>query len=98
MAVIISAGIADKLREKHGVTEREVEQCFENLCGELLMDSREEHRTDPATKWFIAPTNKNRLLKVCYVPRDGNQYVRTCYPPNEDELRIYRKFGRPRDF
>lgn len=98
MAIRISAKVAAKLEEKHGVSEREVIQCFENLCGLMLVDTREENRTDPPTLWFIAPTNQNRLLKVCFIHRDGVNIVKTCFPPNADELRIYRKHGAPKDF
>lgn len=95
--IIISDELRAKLASKHDVGEPEVHQCFANITGKLLADRREEHRTDPPTLWFIAPTNKGRLLKVCYVPR-GDFYLRTCYPPNEAELAIYRKFGLPTDF
>lgn len=95
--IIISDELRAKLAAKHDVGKPEVMQCFANLTGKLLTDPREEHRTDPPTLWFIAPTNKGRLLKVCYVPR-GDFYLRTCYPPNEVELAIYRKHGQPIDF
>lgn len=95
--IIISDQIRKKLETKHGVSEEEVRQCFANITGHLLTDTREEHRTDPPTVWFIAPTNKGRLLKVCYVPR-GDFYLRTCFPPNDVELAIYRKHGKPIDY
>ncbi len=98
MAVVISAKILEKLAEKHGVAEREVSQAFQNRTGHLLKDSREEHQTDPPTMWFIAPTNRRRLLKVCFVQRYGNSFVRTAYEPNQDELRVYRSYGAPTDF
>ncbi len=47
--LIISASIRAKLADKHQVTEREVEQCFENIDGPLLIDNREDHRTEPPT-------------------------------------------------
>lgn len=93
----ISDQVRQKLSDKHNVSEVEVHQCFANITGLLLTDSRERHRTDPPTVWFIAPTNKGRLLKVCYVPR-GDFHLRTCYPPNEEEIAIYRKYGKPIDY
>lgn len=48
--LIISDGVAEKLKEKHGVSEREVEQCFENKMFSSLTDTREEHKTDPVTE------------------------------------------------
>ena len=97
MAIRISDQIRAKLAAEHDVGVPEVEQCFANRTGHLLMDTREEHATDPPTRWFIAPTNKGRLLKVCYVPR-GDSFIRTCYEPNETELAIYRRHGKPHDF
>ncbi len=79
----------DKLVQKHNVDRREVEQCFENIDGPLLVDNREEHRTDPQTIWFISKTNKNRLLKIAYIQRGSIVYLKTCYEPNEDEMQIY---------
>src|SRR5690606_31156212 len=66
--IVISQNIRANLAAAHDVGEPEVHQCFANRTGSLLVDSRETHRTDPPTRWFIAPTNKGRLLKVCYVP------------------------------
>ena len=95
--ILVSDEMRAKLAGEHDVGVPEVHQCFANRTGKLLTDSREEHRTDPPTLWFIAPTNKGRLLKVCYVPRT-DFYIRTCYPPNDVELAIYRKHGQPFDF
>ncbi|MFU3256942.1 ADP-ribosyl-(dinitrogen reductase) hydrolase, partial [Pseudomonas aeruginosa] len=59
--LIISDAIERKLQEKHGgVSRREIEQCFENCEGEHLIDLREDHKTDPVTKWFVAETNAGR--------------------------------------
>lgn len=95
--LVISDTIRAKLAGEHDVGTPEVHQCFVNRTGKLLLETREKHDTDPATRWFIAPTNKGRLLKVCYVP-DGEYYLRTCYEPNDEELAIYRRFGQPSDF
>jgi hypothetical protein len=89
MTIRISKKIEDKLIGKHDVTPREVEQCFENAIGGFIEETREQHKTDPATLWFIAPTNQNRLLKIVFVPRDDGLYIRTAYPPNTDEIDIY---------
>ena len=61
----ISDAIAVKLRDKHGVERREVENCFANREGRLLLDTRARHRTHPPTLWFIAKTNGGRLLRLC---------------------------------
>jgi hypothetical protein len=93
MAIIISPKILEKLRDKHQVDPTEVSECFSNRCGKELEDTREDHATDPPTRWFIARTNHRRLLKLAYVCRGSNIYIRTAYEPNAEELSIYRRHG-----
>jgi hypothetical protein len=69
MKLIISPNIEKKLKEKHEVLPKEVMQCFENRVGALLQDTREDHKTDPPTEWFIAETNSGRSLKVFVLSR-----------------------------
>lgn len=89
MAIVISQKIEDKLKEKHSVNRREVEQCFDNILGKFLYDTREKHDTDPRTQWFISQTNNDRILKVVFVFKDGNFYIRTAYEPNQQEVDLY---------
>lgn len=89
MPLVISETIRAKMQAKHGVSPKDVRECFENRRGPFLTDDREPHRTDPPTLWFIAPNNHDRMLKVCFVLRAGKLYLRTCYPPNKAELAIY---------
>lgn len=98
MAIIISQKVAEKLLEKHQVSPKEVEEAFRNRTGKLLFDTREDHKTDPPTLWFIACTNHLRLLKVCFIQREDGTHIRTAYTANEAELRIYRAKGQPSDF
>lgn len=97
MKIAITPKVLAKLEQKHGVTPKEVEQCFLNRTGGFLEDTREQHRTDPPTQWFIGETNKGRRLKVVFVRRQieaGPQIdLRTAYVPNAEEIRIYEKFG-----
>lgn len=92
--LIVSSAVLLKLRDKHGVTMREVEQCFENKCGIFLEDDREDHQTDPPTLWFVAPTNRNRPLKVVFIFIDGNVHIKSAFDPNEDEIAIYARHGQ----
>lgn len=98
MNISISEHVAAKLASKHAVTADEVRQCFENRDGGLLEDDREEHRTDPPTQWFIAETNQRRQLKVAFIQRVIRGAVRidvrTAYEANEEEIRIYNKYGK----
>lgn len=93
-AIIISDGILAKLRDKHDVSRAEVEQCFQNRCGMFLRDNREDHRTDPPSLWFIAETNKGRLLKVVCMFVDGNIHIKSVFEPNDDEIRLYEAQGK----
>lgn len=89
----ISARIRQKMLAKHGVTEKELVECFENRRGADLFDTRAEHITDPLTRWFLAHTNHCRLLKVVFIPVDGVMEIKSVFEPNEEEIRIYRKYG-----
>lgn len=91
---IISAGVLEKLREKHQITAREVEQCFENKCGMYVEDDREDNKTDPPTLAFIAPTNQGRLLKVAFIFLDGNVHIKTAFEPNADDIAHYERNGK----
>lgn len=89
-----SNDVEHKLGQKHAVSPREVLECFSNIEGEFfLIDSREDHTTDPPTLWFIAETDQGRLLKVCFVHQNGVTHIKTAYAPNAAEKRIYKKYG-----
>ena len=95
MSLVISPKVREKLANKSPpVTEAEVRQCFANRTGKYLYDEREDHKSDPPTRWFIAETNYGRNLKVVFIQRDGDVIIRTAYDPNRDETRIYRQVTR----
>ncbi len=83
----------EKLKEKHNIEIYEVVQCTDTLERKFLEDDREQHRTDPATLWFISETYRHRLLKVVFVQVDNNIYIKTAYDPNEVERKIYEQHG-----
>lgn len=93
-SIVISTAVRAKLKQKHDVTRLEVRECFDNRCGVLLIDDREEHRRDPPTLWFIADTNVGRSLKVVFQVRDGDMHVITAYEANDIEMKIYEKKGK----
>lgn len=94
MPLIISPAIQSKLLKRHDVTARDVEECFANRTGRLLIDDRAENRTDPPTRWFIAQTHHGRSLKIVFVQSGEDVFLKTAYVPSAEELRIYRKFGQ----
>jgi hypothetical protein len=99
MDIHISQKITQKLADKTPpVVLREVQEAFANRTGKLLFDPRDKHKSDPKTLWFVALTNHRRLLKVCFIPKADGVHIRTAYSANDEELRIYRKYGQPSDF
>jgi hypothetical protein len=93
--LLISQKVQQKLQEKHHLTVDDVRQCFANREGGFLVDSRDEHKTDPPTLWFIAENFYGRLIKVVFVPTaDGKVSVKTAYEPNQLEISLYRSKAR----
>ena len=92
--LVISDTILTKLRDKHQVDRREVEQAFGNKCGIFLVDDREDHKSDPPTLWFVAPTNKGRPLKIVFICREGKVFLRTAYDADTIAQSIYDAKGR----
>ncbi|MBK9205482.1 MAG: hypothetical protein IPL73_24280 [Candidatus Obscuribacter sp.] len=85
----MSDAIRQKLKEKHDISEEQVQACFLNRERGYLFDDREEHKTDPPTRWFIAEDDTGKLIKVCFIyfPEDRAFEIKTAYPPNETEIR-----------
>jgi len=92
MVLLISTRIKEKLLGKTPpVREEELVQCFSNRSGKFLIDTREDHKTDPATLWFIAETNAGRQLKVVFVPTEEGIRIKSAYDPELAALHIYEK-------
>ncbi len=87
--LVISPKILAKLETRHGVSQREVVQCFYNQLRTTITDTREEHESDPPTEWFIAETDRLRRLCIVFVNRNGNIYLRTAFDPNADREALY---------
>lgn len=95
MGLVISDKIRQKLAQKHGVNEEEIRQCFASREKGFLEDTREDHKTNPPSKWFVAQTDFGRVLKVVfmYFPDTGEVHVKTAYEANQKEIEIYEKFA-----
>ena len=92
--LILSQKIREKLAGKSPpVTEEEIRQCFANQTHEALLDTREEHRTDPPTRWFVAETDYGRKLKIMYVPRTEGVSIKSAYDASPEIIRIYSKYA-----
>lgn len=93
MALKISSDVKRKLHEKHSVSVREVKECFANKRAGDLEDTRADHKTNPPTRWFIAETDRGRLMKIIYMLDGGNNiHIKSAYEPEAAALRIYNHF------
>lgn len=89
MPIKASKAVQIKLKNKHGVTLREVTECFLNREGGFVVDEREHHRTDPLTQMFIAETDAGRTLKICFMMIDGEVHIKTAYEPSRAAMEWY---------
>lgn len=97
MEINISDLVQEKLNIKHGgVTPDELRQCFANRTGKYAIDGREDHLTNPVTRWFMAETNFGRLLKICFIPYPDRVEIKTAYEPNAVEIALYGEFANDR--
>ncbi len=79
MALVISNSVREKLsRKAPPVSEDEILQCFANCVGRFLLDTREEHRTVPPTRWLNdrdqAPSSGVAETMKPAVPCPGGSY------------------------
>jgi uncharacterized DUF497 family protein len=85
----ISTRVREKLlHHSHAVTTDEIYECFFNR-GLAFKDDRAEHDTDPETQWFIAETDKRRLLKVVYVEYPDFFAIKSAYEPTKKWIDLY---------
>lgn len=96
MPIIISETIRAKLLAKHSLSEKEVYECFQNRNGEIFEDTRENHRTDPPTLWFVAETNRLRSVKVCYVQKGNKVFLKTAYDADPTAISLYERLNSGR--
>jgi hypothetical protein len=89
--IVIIPVIRQKLLTRHNVKENEVEECFLNIEGQYLYDTRAKHITNPLSEWFISKTNRDRILKVIFVHEDGNLMIKSAYEPEPAAIEIYSK-------
>lgn len=90
MRLKMSNAVSQKLRDKHNVSNKEIFRTHS-----FLTDTREEHLTDPVTKWFIAETDLGRKLKVCFIQRDNVIEIKTAYEPSTaTTIEIYYRIAK----
>lgn len=95
MKLNVSTKVKQKLAEKHSVQIEEVEQCFCNREKGCLIDTREDHKTDPPTQWFIAENDYGKKLKVVFIQeKNGSISLKSAFIPNSQELAIYKRHAK----
>ena len=96
MPLIISARVKMKLAGKiPPVTEGEIIQCFANRTHNPLIDEREEHTTNPLTRWFVAETDYGRMLKIMYIPKTPGICIKSAYDATPQIVQIYKSYAQP---
>lgn len=93
MAVYISSKVKKKIKDKHGLTLDEVFEAISGRLAGFLEDTREKHKSDPPTYWFIGSTDFGKLVKIAFIFKDGTMIIRTAYEANQRELAIYKKYA-----
>jgi uncharacterized DUF497 family protein len=94
MQIKASRKVLRKLKIRHPVTIKELEECFLNQTKVFLEDTRLDHLTIPPTKWFVSETDEGRVLKIVFVEHPEQQIeLKTAYEPNAEEERIYEKYA-----
>jgi hypothetical protein len=58
------------------------------------LDTREQHQSDPPTRWFISETDYGRKLKIVFINTDLGIVIRTAYDPNSEETAYIQKIWR----
>jgi hypothetical protein len=72
------------------ITSEEIVQCFANREARIaLIDPREEHQSEPPTRWFISETDFGRKLKIAFIPRGKDIHIRSAFPANEKWIKIW---------
>lgn len=92
---LISEAVKSKLETKHQIKPEMIQGCFQNWRDRHLLEQREQHKTEPATRWFIASVASQRWpLKICfvYLAEKHAIAIKTAYPANPKERHIYRKY------
>jgi hypothetical protein len=94
MSFKFTPDVITKLADKHGLTQKEVMECFANGEAVYFEDLEEDHKTDPPTWWFMAPTNRNRMLKICFMRKDDDIVIKTAFEPTSGKhLELYRQLA-----
>ena len=85
----IDPTIETKLRSRHSVEPEEVAECFANVTLGFLEDTRESHKTNPPTYWFIEQTDTGRKLFVAFMQIDEEIVIKTAFDADQKRINVY---------
>lgn len=91
---VISPEVEEKLRTKHNVDVNEVYECFLNRHGPFFLERRPEHATDPPSWWFVAETDKQRVLMVIFVKYPDYFAIKSTFEPENGQDEEYERLRR----
>lgn len=91
MQLICSNKTEKKLNGKHNLELWEVESAFCNFEGYPLEDTRPEHKSTPATVWFLSEAYDGRIIKIVIIPEPdkGFAVLRTAFEAEEEDINIW---------
>ncbi len=87
----ISRQVEEKLRDRHGVSRKEIIERFFNRSGPPFQDTRANHQTDPPTFWLVSETDVGRVLKIVYIQRGQDFIIKTAYEPKDGSDVLYQR-------
>jgi hypothetical protein len=94
MNLTVSPSVLQKIKTKHDITEEQIYECFYNRTHGFLIDSREEHKSDPPTNWFISETDCGLRLKVCFIQIGTEIKLKTAFvPTNPNTVEMYYRMA-----
>lgn len=90
---VASTWVQEKIKER-GITVSEIEEAVCNSEPPYRIEVRAQHKTTPPTRWFIAPTFEDRLLKVYFmlVEEEKLAIIKTAFEPAESEIQEYESY------
>jgi hypothetical protein len=88
----ISDDVLKKIAERN-IGPADIAQCFQNRELGYCDDTRAKHLTNPLTKWFVAPTDRDRALKIMFVPEKDGVDLKSAYDATDEIRRIYTKYA-----
>jgi len=74
----------------HQLQSKKLLNVFKIPQNGLYIDNRQQHKTKPPTRWFIAETDSMRRLKIVFITYpSGDHVIKSAFEPDEYEEKVY---------